>query len=420
MGNVIALSFSRDRDLQCPMYFHAKNIAKTYKEEVTTAMEQGGFVAKKLAEYRNHCIYKQLPHDASFFDNAHEQAPDPEDAKWLFRSFLRTPFAKMPVGAEWLQIESKLAFSWPKWRACEWFDKKHDVGWRFVPDFMYVQPGDGERLTELVIIDDKTGRGEPDEKQLEFYAWLGLQTYNQIGDGRQICNVRTFFNNLRSPNDPNEQVFKAEDLSMVERQLASRIEYVNMERMRWEPVACEICRTCKIPDCPKREQAISTVTSIANSENIPTFELKEITTQDEAERVLLFLQALDGVKTMASGSLRDWVAEHGPVLAGGQIAELTDVEKFTPDLPKTVSTAIAMVKAHGTKQGMSQEQAAAFATTQVLDVMSFGKSGIEKLSKRMKNPMLATMLLKTGEVSTYQKFDIKKHVPKIEAGAEQL
>lgn len=70
---MIALSFSRWKDSQCPYRFNALHIAKTYKEPANELMLTGGEVADILKAYRLHCFEAGLSRDIDYLWKLHEE-----------------------------------------------------------------------------------------------------------------------------------------------------------------------------------------------------------------------------------------------------------------------------------------------------------------------------------------------------------
>lgn len=342
MSKIIPLSFSAWKDAECPFRFRVLRIDRSYKEPETEALQVGSEVARLLQDYRNTCIIRGLRNDASFFDANKELIPEPlRERVWkLIKAFIASEFVNVPIGPKWMHVEGKFAFdSDLKFLGTTkdaWLSPR--VAFRSVADFCYYDPAAGE----LVIIDDKTGFGEPDELQLRLYAHLiriaWMHYHNSIAQGMQLQKVRCVFNNLATQSK-QELEFEPGETNGMREIILERIREVNA-MTEWPARVCSMCKWCSVPGCENRESARQ---ALVTAEASPVISIPEkIELPADAEKALLFVSFAEDVVARVKDLLKVWVEEHGPVSHGGKIAQFSDRESWKPvDLARLCKALIA-------------------------------------------------------------------------------
>lgn len=395
-----ALSFSRWKDSLCPFRFHALYIAKSHKEPDTDAMKIGREVAEILCAYRAHCYRMAVTSDLGFFDQVKPNKEIAEQVFDLLGQFQRSLFISVPLGAGWVHTEGKFTFDSSLNLIAgddAWFSKS--AAFRIIFDFAYVLDD------TLHIIDDKTGHGDPDKLQLELYAFLGKVaiTHQKPALSEKVRNVVCQFNEL-GKRQVDEFLFTfPDDFQDTRQKILDRLAEVN-SWTEFPAVACSQCKWCSVPGCSIRESAqnslVGAVADVAPAITLPT----EITSKEEAEKAVQFVlfaePVIDGVKEL----LRAYVDEHGPVYAGGKVAEVRPNEPWKcTDMEKLTGTAVWLMKRKFLGDGMTEDQATMKAKGAVLDMLSASESAVEKTLKKFRLNGSVDMLLKsTGERKKYK------------------
>lgn len=332
-------------------------------------MRIGSETARILAGYRRHCFDAKLKNDLSYFDDNHDLIDEDirEPVLKMVKSFASTNFVNVPLNAQWVQIESQMAFD-SELRFIgiskdAWLSPK--VAFRAVCDFTYFDPEAGE----LVVIDDKTGWGEPDDLQLRLYAYLmkiaWLQTHNSVGVGMQLNRIRCVFNNLATQSK-KELEFDPGETNGMRETILERIREVNA-MTEWPARVCSMCKWCSVPGCEIREAAEQAIITQPQS---PVIGIPDaITILEDAEKALLFVSFAENVVSRVKDLLKVWVEEHGSVSHGGKIAQFSDRESWKPvDLARLCKALIAY--------GATPEL--------VWNNLSLTKSALEKVVKKAK------------------------------------
>ncbi len=181
---MIALSWSAIQDAKCPFRFNALRIAKTYKEPQSEAAEIGALVAEILKEYRSACLQRNTMSDLEFLLNHQALKALPEGKAGrvveLLERFINTDLVNVPISPHLVRVESRLAFDSnprPLPEKDGWFSSA--VAFRMVADLAYIKD------RTLWIVDDKTGMGETDPRQVTHYADL-LQRLVDTGQAERL------------------------------------------------------------------------------------------------------------------------------------------------------------------------------------------------------------------------------------------
>lgn len=318
---MIASSYSRMKDAQCPFRFAALHIERRHKEPENEAMLLGSAVHDAVAHYFRHCLKKGVPSDMEYLRNY----DGPEEVKECLMNLADTPFALAPIGSKWAAVEARMAFK-RDLSPIVMFDEKSawlskDTAFRLVVDFAYVLED------TLYVVDWKTGRGESDDTQTKIYGWLVAK---HCADIIRAENVNASIVNLTTGKYETES-WPVEEGRSIEPVILEHLETIN-SWTEFPAIPCGQCKWCTVPDCPVRDQALTALTSEKPEITIPA----EITSLEDAERAVLFLLFAGDVTDRVSDLLRTYVETNGPVAAGGKIAELrpntpwkcTDFEKL--------------------------------------------------------------------------------------------
>jgi hypothetical protein len=334
---MIALSFSAMNDAQCPYRFKVLRIEKSYKEPESEALRVGAAVATILQGYRAHCFKQGLSSDLSYLDGA-KIVLDPdikERVRELLTNFASTEFATVPLGAEWVHVESRPLGSDPKGIGgfayncglaflgsdkSAWLHK--ECAFRLKSDFCYYLDG------TLHIIDDKTGFGDGDEQQLSIYAYLVKLAWfqNPKNSGKPLNAIVCTFNNIAKRTTTTIEFSPADTNSM--REIIRKAIYDINERKEWPAVACSMCKWCSVPGCPIREDASK---ALVDHKDSPVVQIpNELFYVQDAEKALLFVQFAEAITDRVKALLKSWVEMNGPVMAGGKIARFQEKESWKP------------------------------------------------------------------------------------------
>lgn len=379
---MIPLSWSALKDSECPFRFHALRIAKAYKEPQGAAAEIGSHVAEVLKTYREYCIKKGVPSDIEFLVRAAaNKTPDPEKTEkimGLIERFLNSNLVNIPLTTVWRKIEAKIAFDAnlnPLPERDGWFAK--NVAFRMVSDFAYIHD------RTLWIIDDKTGRGDSDKRQVDYYADL-LQriapTEGMNGFDRVVC----ILNQLGMGRVDIVAEYPPGPIAGVREEIMEHLARVNAWT-EFPAVACSQCKWCTVPDCPIRNETETAL--IVSDQNPVTGIPTSITTRQQAEKAVLFLVFAENITDRVKELLRNYVQEHGAVMAGGKVAEERPNNPWkVKDLERLVKTLLAF--------GVPSQA--------IWPELSLSESAIEKLTKKAKIQSRLPVLLAMGERKEYK------------------
>jgi hypothetical protein len=380
---MIPLSWSALRDAQCPFRFDALRISKTYKEPQGEAAQINSHVAEILATYRQYCFDAVKPSDMGYLlkisQDKTADAGKTEKILELVERFINTPLLEIPLDASWVRIESKLAFDQhlnPLPEKDGWFSK--DVAFRMVSDFAYIHD------RTLMIIDDKTGRADTDKRQVDYYAHL-LQSVarnkGELGGYDRICCI---INELGKGRVEVVAEYEPGPVEGVREEIMEHLARVNAWT-KFPAIACSQCKWCSVPACPLRTDS-ETALVVAGGSPIATIPT-ELTTREEAERAMMFVMFAERVTDQVKELLRTWVQQHGPVVAGGKVAEERENKPWkVTDLERLAKTILAF--------GVPIES--------LWKEMSLSESALEKLVKKSKLQAKLPILLSMGERKEYK------------------
>jgi len=220
------------------------------------------------------------------------------------------------VRAYW--TEQRLAFDrrWNLLPEDAWFEK--EVYFRAIIDWAWV-PYDENTL---VVVDHKSGWGDPDPAQLPYYAWAG---YVGLGKEHGINRVSVKLNFLAKGAKIEEGGFyNPNDLFQIRDDIYSTIREIAFNE-NWDPKPGAQCSYCGFTvECPAVN---SSWLEISGNKVTPT-EAFTIDSPQKAEKALELLVLVQSRLKELEKALGDWIAEHGPVKAAGKVMEQREQEKW--------------------------------------------------------------------------------------------
>ncbi|MBW1998587.1 MAG: PD-(D/E)XK nuclease family protein [Deltaproteobacteria bacterium] len=332
----LAYSFSRIQAFACPFRFHKLYIEKAH--EPPSAIAVVGQVSHAIMKeylawlYENHRMFslKVLDQCAarafSEMDRRDKWPPGftEEDKQEVMRAvddlvagIQDAEFSIDPnVRAYW--TEQKLAFDrhWNLLPDDAWFEK--NVYFRAVIDWAWVPQDENT----LVIVDHKSGWGDPDPHQLPYYAWAG---YAGLGKEHGINRVSVKLNFLAKGAKIEEGGFYSpEDLLKVGEDIDATIEEIEFNE-DWDPKPGAQCSYCGFTaECPAIN---SSWIQLAASKAAPAQSFT-IDSPQKAEKGLELLVLVQARLKELEKALNAWVVEHGPIKAAGKVMEQREVEKW--------------------------------------------------------------------------------------------
>jgi hypothetical protein len=210
---LVAFSYSRlNTYRQCPLKAKFLYIDKL-KEPQGEALQRGSDIHKFAEDYVKGTI-KKLPPELKIYK---------DDFKEII-----TAIKKKTITVD---IECQWAFD-KNWKSCEWFSEK---AWcRMMLDLVYIPT---KKPTELVIIDYKTGKMRPENKeQLDLYALGAFMKYPNVE------KVTAEFWYLDA-DEWVEEIYTKKDISRLQKHWADETKkYLN--DTKFPPRANNFCRWC--------------------------------------------------------------------------------------------------------------------------------------------------------------------------------
>jgi hypothetical protein len=382
---MIALSYSRLQNAQCPMRFDALYISKTFTEPESEPMRVGSAVHECLEKYLRHCFATSRESDLQWFDTYQFPEDISEKCQAMIATFRDRLGFQVPIGARWHSIEAQAAFNdflLPLPGPDGWFSKQ--AAFRTVVDFAYVH-GD-----TMYVVDWKTGRGDPDPFQTEIYAYLVPKllpdALTHANSPHRVTRVACVFGELAKGrmNVAGEYELRTGASHETHQRIVEWIERVNSWK-EFPAVACDKCRWCQVPGCPIKEQPSAAL--VEHKDSPVTAIPKEIFFVQDAEKALLFIQFAEGIIDQVKELLRAWVEKNGPVAAGGKRAELRPNDPWKPgDVERILKTLVA----YGIPKG------------DIFAALGLTESALEKILKKHKRSDKLPMLLSMGERKAYK------------------
>lgn len=374
---MIALSFSRLKDLVCPFRFWSKYLAEErWAEPETEAMRVGGEVADLLKHYRQFCYGNGQEHNPDYLWGVFERRrntkslTDPEKIEQCLKNFLASEFSLVPVktGSDWCLVEEMISFD-DKLRLIGrgkefWYSKNPPVAFRLMGDLIY------RKGNTITIVDEKTGWATPDPKQLEIAMGLIPRAIAPLDMGG-VWHVEAAFNVLSG--------YKPETIRLPVKSIKETAEFLEPIRFAlhdvntwpekykdgYPAIPCGLCERCTVPTCPIRKDVVTSVAAIPKA---PVFEIPTaLETKEQAEKAVVFVTFLGQLEKQLKELLKVYVDKNGGVTAGGMAADYSEAESFEiSDMGQFVN----LVTAYGA------------TPQQVLDALSMNKTSFEKLIKK--------------------------------------
>ncbi|MBL6978164.1 MAG: PD-(D/E)XK nuclease family protein [Desulfobacteraceae bacterium] len=306
----MAYSFSRIKAFGCPFRFKRLYTDKG-SEPAGELAEIGGAVHGLIARYRRTCIDRQVEQDPGWIDIAVKQAVSSKSEtvagkiRELMGKFKTGPMAVMDLSIPVNHIEEKWSFD-KQWKLLpDWFDQK--TRFRAIADFLTIQ----DRI--ISIIDDKTGWGQYDDLQLKVYAFCALQALQ--GENWPLEGVSLKFNLVDQRKVEDVGFYGIDETPAFREEIEGKIQEIEACK-NWDPnPAAGACSYCGFHDeCP----ALQKSWEVATRDKEPGFQIQ---TQEDAERAVSFYSLVERRLKELKTIIDEWVTDHGPVSAGGMIAE---------------------------------------------------------------------------------------------------
>jgi hypothetical protein len=340
----------------------------------------GRIVADTLRDYRTHCYQAGLSSDLAFLEGLKFDGAHGENVLGLLDTFKNTSFVTVPLKAAWVQIEGELAFDgsltlipngWMSPKCC----------FRMKTDFAYVQDD------TLYIIDDKTGRGNPDPLQLELYAHLVNLAFESAskGQARRPQRIVCIFNELGKRKVDSWEYLPGETDGAREKILA-RLEEVNSWK-EYPARTCDQCRWCSIPECPAKLEAREVMLA---SKDAPVLYIpKEVKTKLDAEMAMKFVLFAEQITDQVKDLVRDFVERNGAIFECGKVAEFRESTSWSPN---SVEQLLKTLVAYGV------------APSLIWDNVNINKTALEKIALKAGCKERLPMLFAMGKEKTSRRF----------------
>lgn len=402
-GKKLALSFSRLSKIDCPYAFYRHYLAHPedrFKEPENDAMVVGRIFADLARQYRQRCYENQWSSDTTFWERSDIGSDHPDyqprfadDLRELASMFGDSPYTHVYLQADFVNIEKRYSFDSNFMVITA---EREDDAWyspetifRLIPDYAFVI-GD-----TLYIVDDKTGRVEPDSTQLRIMAKLLLRAFYQTqppDKPHSIDKISATFNMVRTKQRIVKE-YEPRDILEVEGWIRDKI--AEIEAWKDYPAkACNECRNCKIPECPlglsvveQVEEQVQTAMielggTLPMESKTKVFSPPEITTKEQQEEVLQFLTFAKRFVTDWEDALKASVKALGPVTACGQVADYFHTETVKPRNLRQFCGALEKV-------GVPKDD--------IWDELNLGKREINKLVRKVPQtmrPMITPLIVK--------------------------
>jgi hypothetical protein len=233
---LIALSYSRIENMQCPHRFNRLYLLKDYQEPMNPAAVIGNKVHTLTAAYREHCIKNRLKRDYEWFVKKSAEVASPKEwPKELMLKFQNGLFSLVPPRVTWFCVEHTFKFN----AELELLDDDADrseIAFRLIPDFAFIRNG------KLYVEDDKTGRMHPGSTQSKLYPALLAKVLLEDFDIKEVA----FRYNMILSNTPIVHgPLPVEDTKKEIRWLKKQMKTVN-EWTDFPKRLCKLCDYCKI------------------------------------------------------------------------------------------------------------------------------------------------------------------------------
>ena len=348
MGLGLAYSFSRIKAFDCPLRFKFLHLDK--RKEPSGIPAIAGQIAHDMMARYLQWLYmekdktpankpvKRLSMDAlrasarAALDEAEYPSEftsqDVQDVRDIIQKIL-SRLNMVPggwllpgiVGVEDKWIEQRMVFdkNWNRLDDQQWF-KASGIFFRAIIDWAYID----EETQSLCIVDHKSGWGQPDERQLPYYAWTGLK--GLCADRDDIKYVRVFFNTLPTATLEEVCYYTREDALELSHTIEKKVEEIENNTV-WDAIPGESCKYCGFKnECPKMNKAWDDVAVIQRSED-------SIQTKEDAEKAFqLYLLVSDRLSELKN-QLETWVRKNGSISAAGKVMVEKEAKRWNVTKP---------------------------------------------------------------------------------------
>lgn len=320
-------SLSRIQGFTCPLRWARLNIERRGNEEVSgDAALIGRVVAGTMevlrARYLKSESVIEFPEVAQKI--AIEEKAGEENLEEAIKSLetgltrIRDIFPK-PDTVKWWAVEHRMSFD-PSWvpqilSGDNWTLKSGEEAYfRIVPDFAYL-----DSSNVLHIHDDKALWGDPQLLQLKLYAfglcvWLGWESSGRRLDFKPFIpySIKARFNMMGKGCVEKEITWGFEDVADIPAEI-DRLTAPILATRDFVPIVfknhCEQ-RCGFIAECPKHQTVYKAIKQAAAP--VPTFALpREITTQEEAEKLGVFLFCVKTILADGNNLMQSYVKANG-------------------------------------------------------------------------------------------------------------
>ena len=240
---MIALSYSRMENMQCPYRFYRLYIKKDFQEPMNAAAALGNKVHALTAAYREHCISNGIKKDMDWFDKMEEDTDPKEWPREMIEKFKNSIFSTIPPKVQWFCCEKTFKYD-------EDLNVLPDtvpyskIAFRLIPDFAFV------RNHKLYIEDDKTGKWDPGKGQSKIYPGLLLKA---LPPELEITEVAFRYNMILTNTPivygPTEVKVAKREVAWVKKQIKAANEWTVFPKQ-----FCKVCTFCKICEIENKEQ----------------------------------------------------------------------------------------------------------------------------------------------------------------------
>jgi hypothetical protein len=386
--------------MACKFRFNVIHLEKSWREPANEPMLIGGEVAAFLKTYREFCYTNSKEQDPEYlwglfrkWENTGRWT-NAETARQFCKNFLRSEFALVPLKSQsdYCLIEQKMTFD-KNLVAIRgekaWFDP--GAAFRVVGDFIY------RRGTTLTIVDDKTGWGTPDPKQLDILMTLVPRAIPAL-DASGIWHVEAAFNVLSGyrPETIRVPVKAIHETSDGTAPILADLKEVNSwpEKFKdgYPATPCTSCEHCTIPTCPIGKEVAM---ALASAPGAPSFTLPEkLNTPEEAQKAVVFVSFMGRLEKQIKELLKKYVDQNGRVVSGGMEATYDNSESMAVE---DMGQLIDLLVAYKTPPAL------------ILDALSLSKSELEKIIKKANLEERRAMIMQLVQISTSRRFYVRKN-----------
>jgi hypothetical protein len=236
---MIALSYSRIENMECPHRFNRLYILKNYQEPQNPAAILGSKVHNLTAEYREHCLKNGLKRDLNWFETKETEIQNPKEwPRELMHKFRNGIFSLIPPKVEWYCIEQTLNFD-ADLNLLNEKAPRSEIAFRLIPDFAFVRNG------KLYVEDDKTGKWPPGETQSKLYPALIARVLPSNLEIKKVAfRYNMIFTNNPITHGPIDVHETKKHVLWVKKQIKTVNEWTEFPKRYAK--CCSFCKICQI------------------------------------------------------------------------------------------------------------------------------------------------------------------------------